>query len=539
MHGWSVAAGLAFSVVCHGAVWPKFAGTSGNSAAVNATAPQHLSDAVVVASPHVGVQRKAGVVVNYGHVFAYAPGATGMIHCLDAVTLTAVWSAAVMIDDSLAGDWGSWATLSVANSSVVYAAYGFLGCWNLDGSLRWQTTMARETVNSSPVISGSRVIVGCFSYMNVDGGVAGYDLYTGSQLWYTVAIPNNTFSSCTPAVDEAAGVGYAACSNQVWRFNLATGYIEWQESVPGAWLQLNNVSLAGDTLLAVNYDFAFAETNLFAFDTVAGTLKWAAVCGMSDMPPAVHGATVIHGCGDNLVAPAVTAFDLETGAQLWQRAGVGNIFAMPAVAAGVVYTAVGVYDGWTLAFMSNLTALSVGDGSVISATGDARGGQSPAIGDDVVYTANDGVVYAYRWNALPLLLKKFTAQIRPAQGGKDQFKLAGNVENPPANVGEPVYIRVGEYVLQGDTLGTGVNATRDYTVVMATKLNKKKGLMIQALGKYGSLAGMLPYLPHDGTTQVALPLVMLTDQGQYIRAEMDLVLTTKKGKVKAKPAKVK
>lgn len=531
-------ASLCVASVTVAGVWPKFAGTLGNTASGPGTPPPNLASALVTNSPWLGVKQSSSIAVNYGHVFVYASGATGTIFCLDDETLAVKWAAPVPVDDSFG--WGSWATPCVMNSSVVFAADGYLGCWNLNGSLRWQTTMAREAVNSSPVIAGTRVIVGCFSYMNLDGGIGAYDLQTGSQLWFTVTISNNTFSSCTPAVEEAAGRVYAACSNHVWCLNLANGAIVWQTSAPGGWLRFNNVSVASGVVLAVNYDFLFGVTNLFAFNASNGALLWAAACGMSDVPPAVHGNIVIHSCGDNLVPPALTAFDLTAGTQLWQRAGLGSMYVTPAVAGGIVYAAVGVYDGWTMLTMSNLTALSAQHGTILSATGNTRGGQAPAIADDVVYTANNGVVYAYRWPAGPIFMSKFSAQINTAARGKDKLKFAGALlgRAPLPDVGQPVHVRLGDFVVHGSPLSFVPDPPRPYLFSTAIRPTKM-GLMIQAASKNGTYTGMLPYLTTDGTTRAIVPLTVITESNVYLRAELDLQLTTKKGKVKAVPTKVK
>lgn len=531
-------ASLVITSISMAAIWPKFAGTPGNTASVAGTPPPDLTSALVTNSPFLGVKLSSGVAVNYGRAFVYANGTTGTIYCLDADNLSVTWAAPVPVDDSFG--WGSWATPCVMNSSVVFAADAYLGCWNLNGSLRWQTTLARETVNSSPVIVGNRVIVGCFSYMNLDGGVGAYDLQTGTQVWFTVTTPNNTFSSCTPAVDESAGRVYAACSNQVTCLDVATGAIIWQASGPSAGLQFNNVSMASGVVLAVNYDFLFGETNLFAFNAANGAFVWAAACGMSDVPPAVHGTTVIHSCGDNLVPPAITAFDLNTGAQLWQRADLGSMYAPPAVAGGMVYAAVGVYSGWSLVTMSNLTALSAQNGAILSATGNTRGGQAPAIADDVVYTANNGVVYAYRWPAAPIFVSRFSAQINTAARGKDKLKFAGALlaRGPLPDLGQPVHVRLGDFVVHGTPLSFVPDPARPYRLSTAIR-RTRRGLVIQATSKNGTYAGMLPYLPADGTTRAIVPLTVITDSNVYLRADLDLQLTTKKGKVKAVPTKVR
>lgn len=531
---------LSSSLIAHAGSWPKFAGTYGNTAFSSDVAPKNLLEALVTNSPHLGIKQSSSLAINYGNVYAYANGATGTLYCLDARTLAVKWAAPVPVNDEWG--WGSWATPCVMNSSIVFAADAFLGCWNLDGTLRWQTTLSHETVNSSPVIVGNRVIVGCFSYMNLEGGIGAYDLATGSQLWFSVAIPNSTFSSCTPAVDEAAGRIYAACSNQVWCTDLTTGQILWRSSAPGAHLQLNNVSLAENQLFAVNYDFTFGPTNLFAFNAEDGTFLWGAACGMSDVPPAVYENLVLHSCGDNLVPPAITAFDRSTGQQVWQRTGLGSMYVTPAIAHGVVYAAVGVYSGWSLLTMSNLTALSVNDGSVLSATADTRGGQAPAIADDVLYTVNNGVVYAYGWRAGTVLFRSFSVRIDTNRGAKDRLKFAGILVpyGSVPDLGQLSYMRIGDFVVHGTPLSFTQDPDRPYVFDSNIRL-KKFVPNISGSAKNGVFAGMITYPSSGGFNRITLPVTLLTSADVYFKYFVSLEVRAKKGKLslKALPPNVK
>ena len=372
--------------------WPMFGGNAAHTGATPDMAPRDLTGALMLASAPLQIKDNSGPVISGGRLYAFA-GLTprSMLYCLDAATLAVVWSNTVPVDDP---GWGSWATPAAGNSCVVYAAEGFLGCWNLDGTPRWAVTnMAHQTLNSSPVIAGDTVFIGAFSYLNSMGGVAAFALATGSQLWYQATVPNSVFSSCTPALDVAAGKGYACCSNQVWRFDLTTGTNEWRASLAGG--QLMNLSLASNTLLVVNYDFMYEYTNLFALDKNSGAPRWAAICGMSDVPPAIEGNTVIHACGDNAVAPALTAFELATGSNLWTANGCGNVNNMPAISSGAVYAGVGVYIGFFLARYSNVAVASVANGVVMHPPRNTLGGFAPAIADDTLYTVNGGRVYAY------------------------------------------------------------------------------------------------------------------------------------------------
>lgn len=377
--------------------WPQFGGDLQATAASDDLSPHVLPSAMVAASAPLGVKDASGVVVLADRVYAYAAGSpAGRLHCLDATTLTTCWSAPVSVNDD---GFGSWATPCVSTAGVVFAADDFLGCWSLDGTPRWTTTLPLQTVNSSPVIAGDRVIVGMFSYMNNAGAVGAFSLATGSQLWHTVTLTGavfSIFSSCTPVIDADSGKGYACCNDLVWQFDVATGATGWVTRIPG--MALNNLSLASNRLFVVNYD-AYAATepgsNLFALGAADGTLLWVGICGMSDVAPALANGIAVHACGDSAITPMLTAFDSVTGAQLWQQTNVGNYAAKPAISRDVVYAAAALYSGWTFDGYTNLCAIALTNGALISATGTAHGGASPAIANATLYSANQGVVYAY------------------------------------------------------------------------------------------------------------------------------------------------
>ncbi|NLF40918.1 PQQ-binding-like beta-propeller repeat protein [bacterium] len=527
------------------ASWPQFGCDATHKSATYDIAPRDLTAAVMAASAPLGITDGSGIVALGGRVYAFSGASpTSILYCLDAATLDVIWSNTVDVADL---GWGSWGTPAVSTSCVVYAAEDFLGCWNLDGSLRWETDIPR-TLNSSPVIAGDRVIVGAFSYMNATGGVAACELGTGSQLWYSAVIPNGAFSCCTPAIDEAAGVGYACASNQVWQFSLATGAVTWQTNLPGDSLQ--NVSLAGGTLLVVNYDFMYAETNLFALNASNGSNLWAGACGMSDVAPAVYAGTVVHSCGDNAVPPALTAFDLATGSNLWTREGYGNVGSMPAISKGYVYAGVGVYAGWALSHFSNAAVVSIADGSVFRAPQDLLGGWSPAIADDALLAANGGTVYAYRWPSAQLDVSAFSASILLEKIARDKAKVKAALAIGPEItnwLGEPITLGVGgiPFVVEsvglvrvkekGGQLKRATLGIRQGTLKMKMRWSAaRQTLDIKAVVSKANFTGLLPYKETDGSVNADIVTMFRAGDYSYSARSTDLVaLETKKGKVSA------
>ncbi len=377
-----VMAALTASLVS-AADWPMFGRDASNAAATEDFAPTDLPNAYVTTSPYLGVKNASAPVAADGRVYVYSNGATGALYCLDGNSLTTLWSAPVMVNDT---GYGSWATPALGSSSIVFAADAFLGCWNPDGTERWSVVLSNQVGNGSCAIVGNRVIVPCFSWVNSEFGVSAFDVQTGSNLW-NIADASLSFSACTPVIDEASGKGYACAATNVWQFDLATGAIGWNVNPPDA-TGLQNVSMSAGTLFVV--DFAFGSSslgsNLYALSTVDGSLEWIGQVNVSDVPPAIWSNAVVHSAGDEWGVPReLTALDINTGTQLWKVAGLGCWNLMPAIGKGVVYAS----DNNT----TNLSCVNVADGSVLSSV--IEGGCSPAIADETLYTAFNGVVYAY------------------------------------------------------------------------------------------------------------------------------------------------
>ena len=547
---------IIFSFSCNApAEWLMFGGDSANSASSDTFVPRDLAAANIVSSGPIGIKDSSSPVVADGRVYVYCASSTnGAIRCLDSQSLATIWSAPVPVADY---GWGSWASPALGSSSIVYAADAFLGCWNLDGSLRWSVTMEHQTVNSSPLIIENRIYIGAFSYMNAEGGVGCYDSATGSQLWFNAVINNSTFSSCSPvSLDDSItfGTGYACCSNQLWQFSLETGTTFWQRTLPGR--GLNNISFALPfTLLVVNYDFMYAATNLYAYDT-SGNFIWSAETGMSDMPPALYldqsGFQIgIHSAGDSGVTPELSAFNLATGAELWRSSLAGNNANMPVISRDVVYAAQGRYAGWNFEGMTNLTAFDVRSGTPLAASGPVPGGFAPALSDDILYTADNGILYAYQWPVSPLSLKKFNGRVLLAKIQADACKFFATVPSAviPTNWMNgmlEISISVGgielfqktddEYVVaeKGDKKLGFKYISRDKSAKVKMIWKAKTGeVTIKALIKKHNLQSMLQQIPAQaGTTSQDLSILLQAENHQFdAAATVSVPITRKKDKL--------
>jgi hypothetical protein len=298
---------------------------------------------------------------------------------------------------------------------------------------------------------------------------------------------------------------------------------------------------------------------MYVVSATNGQLLGSVMCGMSDVPPALYisptggHSVVVHSAGDNLVAPQITAFDATTRAVLWRTNGVGHIATPPVISRDVVYTAVGMYDGWSFLGMSNLTVLSVTDGALVSETGNLQGGQTPAIAGDVLYTANNGVVYAYSWPSQNLNVDVLKAKVKLTKIGRDGMvlKARAQLQDPPTTWANAISIMAGDAELlgtanaqvktreqSGQIAKVIIKASSTIGVKSATKIKwsaKSRELSIKAKMKQTNLKGQLPYEETDGTTT---PDVYTSVKGGdfafYATSDVTVTSKTKKGKVKMK-----
>ena len=533
----SIGAAMCAAVVLHASDWPMFGRNASHAAASRDVAPSDLNVATHQESPTLGIKPDSAPVIVDGQVYVYAGGSpAGMLYCLDAVSLAVIWSNTVAVEDT---GWGSWATPAVAQGRVVFCADDFLGCWLTNGVPQW-TTNIMPAMNSSPVIASNRVFVGSFSYGNTTNAMAAYSLTNGAPLWVVSNVPV-AFSSCTPTINVGAGVGYACCGSNVWAFDCATGTNVWDMALPCKSLQ--NVSYSSNTVLAVNYDmFASGpQTNLFALDATNGAVRWARVCGGSDVPPAVWRGTAVLACGDNATPAGLTAFNLFSGSQLWARTDVGHCDNMPAIAEGVVYAGLGLYAGFNLLCMTNFSAVSVADGSLLSRRMTDDGGHSTAIADSAVYTANNGSLHRYMWTATPLIVSRIKAKVAVKGGTKDSLTLSAYTYALPSvtNIGtEPITLTCGGATFVSSEIGAakwnGKNFKWQFkgdglSVKLAWSASRP-WLTVNAKLSKTTLTDALPYSMVDGTvTNTLCTTLRACDFVIYVQSFDAVPATTKHG----------
>ena len=518
--------------------WPSFAGDAANSGTSQDYAPRNLNSADFITSANLGIKEGSSPIIKNGKVYIYANAATGSLYCLNAETLAIEWQAPVMVNDT---GWGSWATPAVSDSNIIFGADNFLGCWNLDGSQKWRVTLNNNVGNGSGKIAGDKIIVPCFNWANAQQSMSAFDLTTGSNLW-NVIDPAFASSACTPVIDEATGKGYGCSGPLAFQFDLADGTVGWSKGLPNA-SGLQNLSMNNDSIFAVDFSFSSttAGSNLYSVSKTDGSLNWVAQVNVSDMPPAIENNILVHSAGDDFgVSKELTGIDTTTGTQLWKVAkSLGGWNFMPAIGKGVVYASANN--------ATNLTAVNVADGSVVSEV--VAGGSSPAIANDTLYTAFNGVLYAYSHKAEDMSVDKANAKILLTKITKDGAKLSASIsmETSPTNwLNSALTLKVDGIYFLDEELGEMKKAddkkvlwkfvSADKTSKVTIKWSaKKKVLQIKANVKKFDLRNTIPYKTVDGTETSDITSTFLAKDYSFYAKSVDSMTTeTKKDKVKLK-----
>ncbi len=216
------------------------------------------------------------------------------------------------------------------------------------------------------------------------------DLATGRTLWKTTApgAPVGRGASSTACV--AAGKVFAVASSRVWCVDAVSGKIAWETPLAGK-RGIGSSPLVADGVLIVNAD------GLTAFDANTGKQMWkdAKAGGNNSSPVMWKNFVLCNGRAD------LQAFDLKTGSVAWTAPGGGD--ATPAI------------DGNILAVQARKPELGLviyrlaADGATklwnfpIDAL---RTQSSPIIHDGAVYLMDDNVHYCFdladgkqRWQA--------------------------------------------------------------------------------------------------------------------------------------------
>jgi outer membrane protein assembly factor BamB len=229
------------------------------------------------------------------------------------------------------------------------------------GRLQWD---AELSVIRHPDVQEAPAVVGDILCAVSAGGVTGFQLSTGNQIWQ---LEDEDVGPDTPSVaDRTVFVGGE--NNWFHALDAATGTVRWRRRLAH-----------DDSLGAATYGTAVADRTVFiscrdglvrALDAATGKPRWPTVTGHElDLPVCVHGDVVIAASGDRMYG-----IDAATGERRWRRRLGDSADRGLALGGGSVVTCT----------RSSVCALAVDDGQVRWQTRLEGDPGAPSIAGDVV-----------------------------------------------------------------------------------------------------------------------------------------------------------
>jgi polyvinyl alcohol dehydrogenase (cytochrome) len=272
-------------------------------------------------------------------------------------------------------------------ANLVFAASGntLYAVDRASGTIKWKAvtnTNPYAQINASPIVVGSRVIVGTASYevlvnsptYSFQGSIAAFDTKTGGRLWNFVTTPNNSSSGAgegiwsTPAVDKSLGLLYVGTGqnlapppgpleDSILAINYRTGRLVW------------SMQATKDDVFSLGYpngfDYDFgASPNLFrskgrelvgdgdkggtyyALDARTGNVVWKTMVSPGGSFGGVLGSAAL--ADGKLIVPAnmgnavpeaskVVALDPSSGRVQWTHDLAGHILGPVSAVPGVSF----------------------------------------------------------------------------------------------------------------------------------------------------------------------------------------------------------
>ncbi len=337
-------------------VWTHYAGGPDRNAAIRVLpslpavppldTPEWIADEDPIGRP-ISFLTPSGVVADEHSV--YAVGTIDFAdHAMRINRLTGDVEWAVPVPDAFYDSWSTPVLDLATNTLIVTTDDSVIGLRVLDGSTRWQTTLAEPVVNASPVVTSDlgprdRCFITDFPLgasgtgqlycINIDAFHETDNPHLpGAIVWKADLIGQTSGNS--PAY--ADGTVYVACAGPVTPVQGSVFAFDATHSGPGAptplWRYDNTddagffggVCTDGGEVFASSYTFSGDEfgANTVCLDAVTGAQKWSAPSNRADTTPLVTRDRVfvssgIAGFGS---FPTVQAFDRATGTFLWDLA---------------------------------------------------------------------------------------------------------------------------------------------------------------------------------------------------------------------------
>jgi outer membrane protein assembly factor BamB len=390
---------LASPVLADGGAWPQFHNDTANTGATSSSAPNtnHLK----WSSTDIGALPSSSPAIANGKVF---------INCRNALTCLSESSGAVLWTQPITASsvWGSWSSPAYDDGKVFIATDKFYCFSENGGSAVWTYDIPHDAGDGSVAVADGHVIAGDWD---------GHKYFclnetTGLLEWqHTVT----GYAQGTPAIVDGKVylTSWANVGGNVYCLDITTGSEVWHTTwLAGGdlpdWDTCGSPCVADGKVFITTYNF-YGYGELVALNAADGSFAWDGTAGgrvreieRSDSTPAYYNGKlyISGGCvGYSDDGERTYCFNAADGSLAWRTAvdalktnpDIGNWTCSPAVADGKVFA--GKPNSDASFDYAGIYALDAASGDTIWSY--EHGGSSPAICNGVVFTIDDGKVWAF------------------------------------------------------------------------------------------------------------------------------------------------
>ena len=345
-------------------------------------------------SDDIGAHSASSVTIADGRIFVYC---WDYLVCLDEYTGAVLWNVSVEnAKTNRTALCGSWVTPTYHKGKVFLSAARTYCFDATDGSNIWTFTAPTGVgaVDGSVAIAEGNVITsdwdGRHYYcLNKDDGI---------EIWnFTV---DDDYAQSTPVISDGMVVfgswtwgngGHICC------VNLTTGSEEWNITTTDH--PCGSATINEEVAYMTTYDFSIIQTNkgeLYALNITDGSVIWSEPVERTDSTPAVaYGNVYVCGGCKGFSDLMTYCFNATTGELLWNTSAsdeIGNWKCSPAVADGKVFVGKPYFENSVMDYVGTY-ALDASTGEIVWSY--QKGGSSPAVADDMVFTIGGERVYAF------------------------------------------------------------------------------------------------------------------------------------------------
>ncbi|MFZ1316434.1 PQQ-binding-like beta-propeller repeat protein [Methanothrix sp.] len=360
--------------------WPQFHLDPEHTGA--STSTDSRTNQMAWVSEEIGAVEGASVSVAEGRIYV---NCNHQFVCLDQLSGDVLWNATFEPNP-----YGSWSTPAYNEGRVFFSNWGTSCHDAANGSEIWRFVPPTNlsAVNGGPVVAGGRVIVSDWD------GQHYYclDEKTGDELWnFSVG---SAYAQSTPAVSGNRVVlgGWewnSGIGGEIYCLNLNDGTEIWNISTDNH--PCGSAAISDERVYMTTYNF-YGDGDLYALSLENGSILWNQTVQRTDSTPVLAGGKVyLSGGCDGFSDLQTYCFDAANGELVWVTdvaERLGDWRCSLAHAGDLVFVGRADYDSFVGTYALNAT------------TGEQvwsypAGGSSPVVADGMVFTAGRGRVYAF------------------------------------------------------------------------------------------------------------------------------------------------